>query len=249
MGETGCLTFPIEFLEEAFTDIQKVCDNIFDYAIYTYSLKLEKVSDSELEAMKKAAEYYDIVLGDAQRAFNNGYALYSEYGSKIAKASIDKDIVFDFYRSKKTEFEIAVFCAFCATKSILGAKTYCKTNKVLIHARMFGLNNAAPLKEGKNKIQEKYFKRYNFDRLMKELQFNWDLRLISNHCRGFYISYELGIQDLAIISEKAKKKTRDTLLRQEKEEAIKKALLIVNQEDDIPKTENSDVEVPTLKIE
>lgn len=252
MSDIRYLTFPIEFLDKAFTDIQKVCDNIFDYAIYTHSLKLEKDCDSELEAMEKAAKFYDIALGDTQRAFNNGYELYHEFGAKVAKANINKDIIFDYYRNKKTEFEIAAFCAYCATKSILGVKSYCKTNKVLIHARMFGFNNAAPLKEHKNKLQEKYFKRYNFDKIMKDLQFNWDMRMISNHCRGFYISYELGLQDLAIISEKAKKKTRDALLRQEKEDAIKKAFLLVNKEEEEIIRQNgvpdNNLEYTTLRI-
>ena len=230
MDEIKYLTFPIEFLDKAFSDIQKVCDNIFDYAIYIHSLKFEKESNSELEAMEKAAGFYDITLGDIQRAFNNGYELYHEYGAKVAKAAVDKNIIFDFYMNKKTEFDIAVFCAYCATKSILGVKPYCKTNKMLIHARMFGFNNAAALKENKTKIQEKYFKRYYFERIIKELQFNRDMRMISNHCRGYYISYELGLQELAVISERAKKKTRDALLRQEKDEAIKKAFILVNQD-------------------
>ena len=224
------LTFPIEFLDKAFDNIQEVCDNIFDYAIYIHSLKLlDKETDSELEAMEKAAVFYDITLGDIQRAFNNGYELYHEYGPKVAKAGIDKSIVFDFYVNKKTEFEIAVFCAYCATKSILGVKSSCKTNKALIHARMFGFNKAAALRGNKTKIQEKYFKRYHFDKIIKELQFNWGLKMISNHCRGYYVSYELGLEELAVISEKAKKKTREALLRQEKEEAVKKAYLLVNQ--------------------
>ncbi len=251
MSETRYLTFPVEFLEKAFTDIQRVCDNIFDYSIYVYSLKLEKESDSELEAMEKAAKYYDISLGNVQAAYNNGYELYHEYGAKVAKASINKDIIFDFYRNKKSELDIAVFCAFCATKSILGVKSYCKTNKVLIHARMFGFNNSQGMKDGKNKIQEKYLKRYNFDKVMKELQFNWGLNAISNHCRGFYISFDMGLEELAVISEKAKRKSRENLLRQEKEEAIKKAFLLVNQEEQTSTqtSQSQSKEIPDIEFD
>ncbi|MCD7971820.1 MAG: hypothetical protein LUG18_04015 [Candidatus Azobacteroides sp.] len=232
MSDSKFLTFPIEFMEGAFSDIQKICNNIFDYAIYVHSLKYEKECDSDMEAMQKAAEFYEIELGNVRYSLNNGYTLYEEFGTKIAKASISKDIVFDYYKNKKTEFEIASFCGFCATKSILGSKTYCKTNKFLIHARMFGYNNYAALKslDKKSPFQEKYFKRYNFDKLIKELQYNWGMNMISNRCRGFYISYEIGLEELAIISEKAKQKNKDKLLRMAKEEAIKKAMEIVRKE-------------------
>ena len=50
MSGVKFLTFPIEFLSEAFSDIQKVCDNILDYSIYVQSLKYEKNIDSEFHA-------------------------------------------------------------------------------------------------------------------------------------------------------------------------------------------------------
>ena len=236
MSDKKFLTFPIEFLEGAFVDIIKICNNIFDYSIYVHSLKYEKECDSEIEAIEKAAKFYDIELGNVRTTYNNGYSLYEEFGTKVAKSNIDKDIIFDYYRNKKTEFEIAAFCAYCATKSILGTKTFCKTNKFLIHARMFGHNSVSTMRnnQSKTKFQEKYFKRYNFDKLIKELQHNWGMNMISNRCRGFYISYEIGLDELAVISEKAKQKTRDLMLQKAKEEAIKKAREIVNNNAAVP---------------
>lgn len=212
--------------------MQKVCDNILDYAIYVQSLKYEKSINSEFEALEKAAEYYEIELGNPRYSLSNGYSLYEEYGTKVAKASISKNIIFDFYRTKQPEFKVAAFCAYCATKSILGSKTYCKTNKFLIHARMFGHNSVSTMKNNQNKtaLEEKYFKRYNFDKIIKELQYNWGMNMISNRCRGFYISYEIGLEELALISEKAKLKSKENMLRQAKEEAIKKAMELVTKE-------------------
>lgn len=109
---------------------------------------------------------------------------------------------------------------------------------------MFGHNKVATMKNNlnKTKLQEKYFKRYNFDKLIKELQHNWDMYMISNRCRGFYISYEIGLEELAIISEKAKQKTKDLMLQKAKEEAIKKAMEIV-------KKENDEKQAPTIQSE
>ncbi|MDR2474429.1 MAG: hypothetical protein LBD45_01090 [Bacteroidales bacterium] len=222
------LTFPIEFLADAFTDIRKVCDCIFDYAIYVQSLKYEAESESEIEAVEKAARFFEIELGNVKAAFNNGYNLFEEYGARVAKASIRKEIIFDYYRSRKNEAEIAAFCAFCATKSIIGVKSYCKTNKFLIHARMFGHNTVSKT-TFKSLLEEKYFKRYNFDKLIKELQYNWGMNMISNRCRGFYISYDIGLEELAIISEKAKQKSRDLQLKLAKDDAIKKAIAAVQE--------------------
>ena len=240
MSGVKFLTFPIEFLEDAFSDIQKVCDNILDYAIYVQSLKYEKNAESEFQALEKAAEFYEIELGNPRYSLSNGYSLYEEYGTKVAKASISKDIIFDFYRIKQPELKIAAFCAFCATKSILGAKTYCKTNKFLIHARMFGYNSVSNIKEKTSwsVLENKYFKRYNFDKIIKELQYNWGMNMISNRCRGFYISYEIGLEELALISEKAKQKSKEQMLRLAKEEAIKKAMELVSKEENDPEKIN-----------
>jgi hypothetical protein len=213
MSETIYFNFPISILEGAFDDIKKVCDNIMDYAIYKHSLKLQ---GSDKKKMKDAASFFNLTLGNVEKSLTNGENLYSTRPTQIM-ASVNTDIVFDYYKEFKTEFEIACFCAYCSIKSIVGKQTYCKTNKDFIIYRMFGLS------DNDKERKSKYSNRYHIDKILFELQENWGLNLYSHHIRGFYLSFTKELSELAVSAEGKKIEVRKSNLHSKKIEARKYA--------------------------
>ena len=293
------INFPISLLKNAFINIKNTVDIIFDYAVYKQSQSLEY--GDELAKMKAAADFFKINFGDIKKSISSAKDLQTNrlYDLKTPNVSINIDILWDFYKNKKTEFDIACLCAFCAIKSILGGKEYVKSNKGMVIARMFGdakqnaeieypdefktltdaanyifikyeyrtnpgaLSNAyrsgtlkgkkntnnktAPdiikrddldtwyktnidktgvIKNPNSALIEKYSKRYHIDTVLQELQLSWNLKLYSDHSRGFYLSFSKSLEDLAVINELAKDKTKRNELiikkRLAKEAALKK---------------------------
>lgn len=139
--------FPVSLIRDAFTNVQLTVDRIFDYAVFKHTDKLEH--GDELEKMKAAAHLFNIRFGHIESALENAKKLGNEFDLKTPQVMIGIDILWDFYKNRKTEFNIACFCAFCAIKSILGAKPFAKTNKRLVVARMFG-------KSGGNEVVAEY---------------------------------------------------------------------------------------------
>jgi hypothetical protein len=127
--------------------------------------------------------------------------------------------MWDYHDNTKSEYQIDCFRAFCATRSIIGEKSYCKTNKALIYARMFGFASPKVLPSKMPKVQAKYAVRYHMDKVLLSLQNDWYLKLTSDNSRGMYISYEMTLKDLMLQELKAKKSTKDAQLKTAKTEA------------------------------
>lgn len=221
------LNFPIELLKTIFIDCKDCMNNIINYSIY-----LKAKQDYEevgIEEMNDIAEELGITLTNTQNSLNLCIAIENSISSNVPMTGIRTSIIFDYYKNDKTEFQIAVFCAFCAVRSILGKKTYCKTNKEHIHARMFGFNTIGQLPNSLNSIQAKYDKRYHIDKVLEELQLNWGLKAYSEHNRGFYLSFDLPLKELAIICLKAKNKTKQDDLKLQKKLATEYAKNSLNK--------------------
>ncbi|MFZ4401983.1 MAG: hypothetical protein ACOYO1_18280 [Bacteroidales bacterium] len=219
-------TFPICLLNGAFDDIHTVTDNIIDYSIYKHSLKLDL--GTEKNKMQAALDFYELIPGNIKKMTDNGKMLNNSKSERTALTSINRDMVFDFYKNYKSEFDIACFCTFAAIKSILGKKEFCKTNKEFIISRAFSYNSISDVPEIKPILFKKYSKRYHIDLVLIELQTNWGLSLFSDHSRGFYLSFKLDIIELAKINIQSKKSTKFNELRNKKKEALITARQIIN---------------------
>ena len=132
------MNFPISFLEGAFENIKETIDSIMDYAVYKHSQNLD--FGTELERMKSASSFFNINFGNIESSIEDAKKSMRTMNLKTPNVSINIDILWDYYKNPKNEFDIACFCAFCAIKSIIGNNEYAKTNKSLIIARMFGLS-------------------------------------------------------------------------------------------------------------
>lgn len=77
-------------------------------------------------------------------------------------------------------------------------------------------------------LEKKYTKRYQIDKVLTELQLNWGLNLhAAQGMRGFRLSFKKEIEEIAVINEKNKKKTKIEALKERKRKASENAKKIV----------------------
>lgn len=209
MSTPKYLNFPIHFLQEK--TMTSTISKAMDFAVYAHSLSMEY----EGNAFKSAAGFFNIKFGDLEKAEEEGGRLYNLY-QNTPRVGVNLDILWDYYNNDKSEYQIDCFRAYCATRSIIGDKPYCKSNKALIHARMFGYSSAKVLPNKLSAHQLKYTQRYHIDKVLLDLQHHWYLKLVSQHSRGLYISYDLSLEDLMVHEETGKKKTKDNQLKDAK---------------------------------
>jgi hypothetical protein len=123
----------------------------------------------------------------------------------------------NFYKEEKDEYDKIQLVAYLAIRSILGGKEYVKTNKSHILSRMMGYGSSklipSELSDEVEQLFNKYTIRYHIDKLIVELQLNWNLLTYSNHNRGIYIALKseekkMTLEKLALIAEQGKKKLK-----------------------------------------
>lgn len=219
-------SFPIVLLDGIFENKMQCLNQMFDYSAYKKSLDYE---GNESERYKQALKYLGVTNENEKKSIENGKYLIDSIPDNLPTTSINIDVFFDYYKNSKTEYEIAQLTAVLAIKSILGKKDYYKTNKKLIIARMFGFNSVKELPENTHILLKKYSNKYQIDKLLNELQLYWGLKLFSDHCRGFYLSFKLSLKDLAKINIEAKKSVKLNDLKLRKKEALQAAKKELNQ--------------------
>ena len=216
------LTFPIMIFKEGSKDIKNAVNNAMHYCLYDYCK--EKYGNQSV-LIAEAENHFSITYGNKKNSFNNGKILFDSIPYGSPKASISKEMIFDFYKNEKTEFEIDTFLAFAAIKSIIQQSKYKKITNDYLITRMSGNSKKSDL------IPErmmKYKKRYQIDKIKKELELNWGLKLYGYQMRGFYVSFTVPLLTLAVKAEVMKKKTKEKELQLKKNEARELALKQIN---------------------
>ena len=215
------VNIPITLLRTLHIDSKSFFNDAFDVGIYLYSKTLE---GNELKRYKDALKYLGITQISPAAGIRNAKDVLSNIPNNYPTTGIETDILFNYYKSAKSEFEIICLAAFLAIKSIIGKKHFDKTNKAMIHARMFGYNTPKEMPQDLSEAQKKYKIRYHMDKLLEELQLNWHLKVTWNHNRGFYVSFDLTLEQLAALMIKGNRQTKLKQLKEEKARAIEKAL-------------------------
>jgi len=218
------LNFPITMLRDLYVNSDSFFSDAFDVGIYLYSKTL---NGGELARYKEALNYLGITQVNPKRGIETAKSILSG-SSKVPMTGIEKEMLFDYYKNHKEDYSLVCLGAFLGIKSIIGTKPYCKTNKRHIHARMFGYPSVSDIKFKLEPLEKKYQTRWHMDKVLLELQENWHLKCYSNHQRGMYISFDLDLKELAIISEKNKHKTKRQQLKARKEKAKTAALRHIN---------------------
>lgn len=130
------INFPISFFTDDLADIKNTLSKAMNYAVFKHSLGLDLGTDEE--KIKSAASFFAISFGNINSIEPSYNGICEKYNVKAPNISLRLPIMWEYYKYEKNEFQIACFRAFCAVKSILGDSEYCKTNKSMILARMFG---------------------------------------------------------------------------------------------------------------
>ncbi len=145
------------------------------------------------------------------------YAKLEMSNSKIL-VMIKHQMISTHLTETKSEYDLATFCVYVAIKSILGQNKAVKTNKQMIITRAFGSNQ---------EIAAKYSTRRRFDKIMRDLEMAWGVSRHSDHNRGFYISTNLPVKELALIAYERRQKTKIKKHLEEKAKAQKEALQLI----------------------
>lgn len=209
------LTFPVAILKDSLTDVKQCVNNAMYYCLYDYCQRHTGMKDSLID---EAGHFYGITWYNKKNAYANGRVLYNLIPPKSPKTSITKKMIFDFYNNEKSEFEIVVFLAFAAIRSILQKQPYIKITNDYLIGRMSGNSGKG---ESINPLLTKYTSRYQLDKIKRELEINWGLKLYGNHTRGYYVSFELALDNLIMQAELKRKRYKEKQLRNRKNEALR----------------------------
>ena len=214
------LNFPVSMLKELHTDRNSFFSNVFDVGIYLYSKTL---TGSDEKRYRDALGFLGITQSKSKNGLSTAKRILFNMPDKYPTTGIEKGMLFDYYKNEKSDFDIICLAAFLGIRSIIGKKPYDKTNKYLIHARMFGYTTAKELPVKLTPLQEKYKLRYQMDKVLTELQINWHLKVLWNHNRGFYLSFDLSFDEMALLIEKDKQSIKIQQLNELKRKAIENA--------------------------
>ncbi len=227
MNKPEYFNFPVTLLEDFLTNSNKVLTHILYYALYQNSLKLE--FGDELDMIKSSAKFYSVKLGNVDDCLEIGEKLYDSF-KDAPKCGLNIDIFWDFYKNEKSEFEKVCLLGFLAIKSILGKKTYCKIDNKFWLSRMSGKSKSLDVSELDPKIQ-KYNSEYQTKKIKNELKHNWGLKTYSRYTRGFYVSFQLQLEDLIYHAEKRRKSTKEKQSKLEEKAILTRVLLKINKID------------------
>lgn len=238
-GDKKFFTVPIGLLRGLLIGEKtpKDCVQAFvDYSLYRLAVSSPQEYENDMiKQLKAAANYLNVRLSNYKMLNTNGECLYRIYTNKPF-CLISTTLAWDYNDNsdRKTPHEIALFCAYCATLSIIGTSEYKKTPKSLIVARMFGYDTiaeyekAAPSSPKRQltiaqrkgiECRTKYANRYHIDKVLTDLELSWGLCRYSNHSRGMFISYTASLERLATICETTKRSNRVAELTARKQAA------------------------------
>jgi len=212
---------PIQLFSGFMNNSKNCLDDVFDYAVYQRSLSL---TGTQEEQFKAACKWFSVKAGDSDKSIRNGKRLNYSTPSNSPKVGLSLALFWDFYKNEKTNFDKVCLLGFLAIKSILQNKAYCKIDNKFWLSRMDGkaksINDFCELSE----TIKPYVKEYQTVKIKTELRNNWGLTTYSRHTRGFYVSFDLTIEQLVFEAEKRRKSTIEKQYKLKENEAIKKAI-------------------------
>mgnify|MGYP001019063824 CR=1 FL=1 len=212
------LNFPVQLLAGFMTDKDKVLANIFHYALYTYSLKLNEGSESQRK--KATIKFFNVTDFN----LNKGKAISETIPGKGPFTGFSLNVFWDYYNQEKTPFECAVFLAYCALKSIVGEQSFIKIDNLYLLSRMDGKAKSVEDYDQLSKEVFYYATPYKIRRLKDALVDNWGLKTYGRHTRGFYVSFKMELDALIVQAEIRRKKAKEAYIKKKEQEAYLKAI-------------------------
>ncbi|WP_027880399.1 hypothetical protein [Mesoflavibacter zeaxanthinifaciens] len=228
--------FPVQFLtgflENPITSLNIICK----YCLYHHSLKLN--NNKKIDRFIAATFYFDLSYGDgghqayvdamndAERIYNNSIA---EHGENPPKTGLKIEVFKRFIIENKSKFDYTCLLAFLALKSIIGKKPYCKTTNNYWLARMDGKTHSVNDKSELSDQIQKFSNEYQTKKIKSELQNSWGLITYSRYTRGFYISFQMKLEDLIYQAELNRKSTLDKQRKLEQKIVLERVLKMIEE--------------------
>lgn len=235
MSHHRYFNFPVCFLKDFLTDTKSCLNNIFDYSLYAYSQIMYLDDEYDFEGMETeivdmirmdcALEFYgcDMCESKIEMQLMRSKGVYQEASFHAPKVGLNLDIFHDFYNNDKSEFEKVCLLAFLGLKSIIGTKSYCKTDNKYLLSRMNGSAVSHDIDRLPDALK-KYAGEYQLKKIKKELVKHWGLKTYSRYTRGFYVSYALDLENLMYEAEKKRKTNTDKQRKLEEKAMLEKVL-------------------------
>lgn len=209
---TNYFNFPIALLDGLFEDKKSVLLNIRCYALFAHAEKLHKKDDEEYNFLE-SAKFFEVSNDWSEREkkqyFETGKILFSSIDENSPKVGLNIDIWKDYFKNHKSEFDLACLAAFLAIKSILGPnKAYCRLTNLFLWSRMNGYSNTVEDCSELSPCIAKYAAEYQTKKIKDALKIDWSLTLYGINTRGFFVSFKLNKEELAMQVEKSKKSNK-----------------------------------------
>lgn len=221
--------FPIQLLQGFLDDTPTALRNILQYSLYAHAISLD-CHDYDIEtAMNVAAKFYNVTLKDFQTTYDRGMELYDSLPQNSPKCGLNTSIYWDFRKNHKSDFDKVVLLAFLSIKSILGNKAFCKITNDFFVARMDGKIKTCEPFEISHSLK-KYTTEYQLNKIKANLKLKWYLVTYGKRMRGFYVAFDMLLEDLIYYAEKNRERNLKKKLKREEDVALKKALERINAE-------------------
>lgn len=177
--------------------------------------------DSYFESI--AVDFYTIretlrlfnIDGDYLSVLETGKKIYDSMQPKEPMPMININQLLEFRDEDKGEVDLMTFTFNIGIRSIIGSKSYVKTNKDHILCRAFGYSSVKDIPAEKRQLFVKYEIRHHRDKILNLLKIgNWNLLFYSTKMRGMYIAFKdkIELKELISIAEKQKPKNKLALL-------------------------------------
>ncbi|MDV6168684.1 hypothetical protein R1T16_09630 [Flavobacterium sp. DG1-102-2] len=222
MSDVRYFNFPVALLRDFMTDSQSVLKNILYYSLYSHSLRLDY--GDEMERFKNAIDYYEMPIFPTPDVFYEAQDVYEFMPVNLPMVGLNTEIFLRFFLSTKSDYEKATLLGFLAIKSILGGKSYCKIDNRFWLSRMDGLSRSCDIYLLSDGIR-KYSTEYMTKKIKNELKDNWGLKSYSRYTRGFYVSFDMSLENLVKTAEAARKAVKEKQKRLEEKALVQKALM------------------------
>ena len=189
------LNFPVAQIPFIFADRENAMEEIISYALVSLTHRGFSIEEAGNFLGIFPSANFEETVRQARRCANNSKS----------QTSIRKDLAFDFRDHQKSTFDTLCLCANLAIRRIVGKRHYLLCRKDLIFSRMSGVDSV---------INKRFYKPYvkpldgpngrrRWDKVRDILRFKYGVAFYAPPgCRGFYVSYILSEENLAINVEK-----------------------------------------------
>ena len=115
------LNIPVPMMKDLYIDNKKFFNDAFDVGIYLYSKTLK---GSEEKCYRAALKFFAITQAFIKGGINNAKQVLAKMPAKYPLVGIEKEMLFDYYKNEKDDFDIICLGAFLGIKSILSRHAF-----------------------------------------------------------------------------------------------------------------------------